>query len=767
MANSNQIATTSTATLTEDQKEEMRIQMRKGYTVLRNVLTSFTPEGKKINLVPASLGTAATDGNNVYLPSKLIFQCGSSDPDARTRALGFIIHECCHLWFTDMDKTNKTLQGWLDDARSFLTNLVSGGNVLDPVQDKDFIDAISDKAMLDKIIKRLAVNIRHVHNFTEDRIIEKKFIALQKAANAKRVLKKLNNDFLLDGDFENFKLMLERQNAMQLYVTAFNVFMSYYIGYITESDKDQYEKLMLEEVHDREQTTLTSVCLKFPFKIGYCQNLAENICDRLTADNADCFDGWDCSYVFNSGAWDNYSSLYFLVDMWLRELQPKKQQPKLDSSEQGDSSDGDGKSDSEDNNQDDNNSSEEEQTSDDTDDSDEDESDADEDNSEEDDSDDSDDSDEDELDDEDDSDGDDIDEDNSVDTNIGTEDELSDKEAEAEDEDNTFGQTLKSLEELQEELEDEYSDEEENVLDNEANVLSLTDKISICNKKITLRKGGFSDYEKEVLRCTHVIEKHPNASREKWWKRYLKDNASEIARLSGAIKKELMGYTRKNYTQSAEKGRRVAKSALAKIAQGLAVKQPFSAQGKSETMSTHIVLLCDVSGSMDCPSKENALKKGLAMLAGSLGRIESTNLKFSVYTFSHKVFSIKSVNEKLTPKALSKVEINGSTEGYLACIHAAKELHESKMQRKICIVLTDGEFDYVRNFNGLNPNREDLYGFMDGIETYGVLVETNSCELQYNDAVFVNNANDMPNALQNLFVKILGGNKQINKRLAS
>lgn len=89
------------------------------------------------------------------------------------------------------------------------------------------------------------------------------------------------------------------------------------------------------------------------------------------------------------------------------------------------------------------------------------------------------------------------------------------------------------------------------------------------------------------------------------------------------------------------------------------------------------------------------------------------------------------------------------------------------MQRKICIVLTDGEFDWVRNFNGLNPNREDLYGFMDGIETYGVLVETNSCELQYNDAVFVNNANDMPNALQNLFVKILGGNKQINKRLAS
>ena len=38
---------------------------------------------------------------------------------------------------------------------------------------------------------------------------------------------------------------------------------------------------------------------------------------------------------------------------------------------------------------------------------------------------------------------------------------------------------------------------------------------------------------------------------------------------------------------------------------------------------------------------------------------------------------------------------------------------------------------------------------------------------KYNDAVFVNNANDMPNALQNLFVKILGGNKQINKRLAS
>lgn len=228
-----------------------------------------------------------------------------------------------------------------------------------------------------------------------------------------------------------------------------------------------------------------------------------------------------------------------------------------------------------------------------------------------------------------------------------------------------------------------------------------------------------------------------------------------------------MGYTRKNYNQSAEKGRRVAKSALAKIAQGLAVKQPFSAQGKSETMSTHIVLLCDVSGSMDCPSKEEALKKGLAMLAGSLGRIESTNLKFSVYTFSHKVFSIKSVNEKLTPKALSKVEIGGSTEGYEACIHAAKELHDSKMQRKICIVLTDGEFDWVRNFNGLNPNREDLYGFMDGIETYGVLVETNSCELQYNDAVFVNNANDMPNALQNLFVKILGGNKQINKRLAS
>lgn len=672
MANLNQNTTTST--LTEDKKEEMRIQMRKGYTVLRNVLTSFTPEGKKINLVPASLGTAATDGNNVFLPSKLIFQCGSSDPEARTRALGFIIHECCHLWFTDMDKTQTTLQGWLDDARSFLTNLVSSGNVLDPVQDKDFIDAISDKAMLDKIIKRLAVNIRHVHNFTEDRIIEKKFIALQKAANAKQVLKKLNNDFLLDGDFENFKLMLERQNAMQLYATAFNVYMSYYIGYITGSDKDQYEKLLKEEVHDREQTTLTSVCLKFPFKIGYCQNLAENICDRLTADNADCFDGWDCSYVFNSGAWDNYSSLYFLVDMWLRELQPKKQQPKLDSSEQGDSSDGDGKSDS---------------------------------------------------------------------------------------------QTLKSLEELQEELEDEYSDEEENVLDNEANVLSLTDKISICNKKITLRKGGFSDYEKEVLRCTHVIEKYPNASREEWWERYLKDNASEIARLSGAIKKELMGYTRKNYNQSAEKGRRVAKSALAKIAQGLAVKQPFSAQGKSETMSTHIVLLCDVSGSMDCPSKEEALKKGLAMLAGSLGRIESTNLKFSVYTFSHKVFSIKSVNEKLTPKALSKVEINGSTEGYLACIHAAKELHESKMQRKICIVLTDGEFNGVRNFNGLNPNREDLYGFMDGIETYGVLVETNSCELQYNDAVFVNNANDMPNALQNLFVKILGGNKQINKRLAS
>lgn len=745
----------TTSTLTEDKKEEMRVQMRKGYTVLRNVLTSFTPEGKKINLVPASLGTAATDGNNVYLPSKLIFQCGSSDPEARTRALGFIIHECCHLWFTDMDSNQRTLKGWLDDARSFLTNLVNSGNVLDPVQDKDFIDAINDKVKLDKIIKHLAVNIHHVHNFSEDRIIEKKFVALQKATNALQVLKKLNNDFLLDGNFENFKLMLKQQNAMQLYATAFNVFMSYNIGYITESDKDQYEKLMEEEVYERKQTTLTSCCLKFPFVIGYCRNLAENICDSLKADNADRFDGLDCSLVFNSGSWDNYSSLYFLVDMWMRELQPKKQPPKLDTSEKGESSDGD------DNNQDEDNSSEEEDTSDDTDDSDEDESDSDE--GSEDDSDDSDNSDEDELDVEDESDGDDIDEDNSVDTNIGSEDELSGEEAE--DETDTFGQTLKSLEELQEELEDEYSEEEENVLDNEANVLSITDKISICNKKITLRKGGFSDYEREVLRCTHVIEKHPNSFGENWWERYLKDNAPEIARLSGAIKKELMGYTRKNYTQSAEKGRRVAKSALAKIAQGLAVKQPFSAQGKSETLSTHIVLLCDVSCSMS--RKQDALRKGLAMLAGSLGRIESTNLKFSVYTFSNEVYSIKSVNEKLTPKALSKVDINGSTEGYGACIHAAKELHESKMQRKICIVLTDGAFNNVRNFNGLEPNREDLYGFMDGIETYGVLVETNSCELQYNDAVYVNNAYDMPNALQNLFVKILGGNKQINKRLAS
>ena len=75
MANNTNLNTT-TSTLTEDKKEEMRIQMRKGYTVLRNVLTSFTPEGKKINLVPASLGTAATDGNNVFIEPSMLARDG-------------------------------------------------------------------------------------------------------------------------------------------------------------------------------------------------------------------------------------------------------------------------------------------------------------------------------------------------------------------------------------------------------------------------------------------------------------------------------------------------------------------------------------------------------------------------------------------------------------------------------------------------------------------------------------------------------------------
>ena len=233
-------------------------------------------------------------------------------------------------------------------------------------------------------------------------------------------------------------------------------------------------------------------------------------------------------------------------------------------------------------------------------------------------------------------------------------------------------------------------------------------------------------------------------------------------KLTQLIRKELMGLTCKARQGNAEHGKRIAKSQMSKVANGIFTKKPFCGKGISEAISTHIEICADFSGSMCNKDKLDHLKDALALIAMSLGKIENNNLLFSITAFSHWLFKIKEVKEKFNLNSLKKSPVpGGSTDGYMAIAQAAESLLKYNKDRKIIIVITDGDFDYspTTGYDFLYENNIEVYGIMIGKDKFRGTPE-------FNLALQVRNSEELPETLEKIFVKVLRENKVARRRIA-
>ena len=254
---------------------------------------------------------------------------------------------------------------------------------------------------------------------------------------------------------------------------------------------------------------------------------------------------------------------------------------------------------------------------------------------------------------------------------------------------------------------------------NETKVFTLSQtstqgKLSPADRKSveTLYKRG------EGVRETLPSDIFSNA----YWEQLEREAFSENVNLLGKLKKVLMTYTPKLYTAPCKSGFKLNKGQLHNIASGKYVNKPFLMKEKGIDLSTEIVLLTDVSGSMlsrvsDSDESEilkfNQVNKTMIVLCDALRKV-GNNIKVTIGAYDDDVYSVKKSYEPFSKLKTNMPKPNGTTKGEYALLWALNCLKDSKAKRKIIICLTDGVWDRV------NPQKQyDLIRKM-GIETYGI-----------------------------------------------
>lgn len=309
-----------------------------------------------------------------------------------------------------------------------------------------------------------------------------------------------------------------------------------------------------------------------------------------------------------------------------------------------------------------------------------------------------------------------------------------------------------------------------------SSALKVSDSTAVLNKtdvhgsEITGEKYVPSDAELKTFfqrcadfqRCAEDTAAQKSNSRRKrfrseaWWQNLIASCfcGSMTAKLRQALKTTVL----KRYNLKARCGFRLAKTRIAKVAQGMPVSRPFARKGETVALDTHVVLLCDTSSSMSNSLSCEGLCRTLAILASAFSRVKTDRLKLSVYSFADAVVRLKSPEQIFTAGILSRLPpMIGGTDGWRALRSAADELSRSRSSRKVIICLTDGEWSIYDSFSiaFLRKAGIETYGIGYGMdERYFTRYSSNSVP-QFDTWLSVTDLSDLPKLMTELFTELV------------
>ena len=256
-----------------------------------------------------------------------------------------------------------------------------------------------------------------------------------------------------------------------------------------------------------------------------------------------------------------------------------------------------------------------------------------------------------------------------------------------------------------------------------ANVFTFDNSKGAKDVKSQLEKA--SEAAKEVCSADYQQNAVGEVKSQAYWDFVNNRIVGKCTNLVSKLREALKAYTPKQYTKPVKAGFKLNSQQIHKIGQGQYVPKPFMKKDKGVDLSTEIVFLADISGSMgldlhnnhardSISSRYDMMAASLKILFNSLQRVGNNNLLINLATFGSKVKVIKRAKDPFSVLEKKMPDVSGSTEGRGATLWAIDVLRKSKAHRKIIICLTDGGWDSTCN---INPKAIHALG----IETYGIV----------------------------------------------
>ena len=145
----------------------------------------------------------------------------------------------------------------------------------------------------------------------------------------------------------------------------------------------------------------------------------------------------------------------------------------------------------------------------------------------------------------------------------------------------------------------------------------------------------------------------------------------------------------------------------------------FKRRSETDGIDSAVVLVVDVSGSMLRGGVNTRIAAAVQCCAALLDTLDRAQVATAVLAFNHGTSMIKGFHARKTDAInnLCRLETSGGTNDFFAVRYAHKLLLARREQRKVCIVLTDG------NGNPEETRRQVQAGESLGITTIGVGIQ--------------------------------------------
>lgn len=751
--------------------EEAKTELRKGFSLMRQVLSAFCPKDRELKLVPkqSDSAPASTDcEGKIYINPLIVAQV--AEPTKRRQALGLILHELGHCFYTRFKRQDDTYTMMVVSPWHEVLNKMCA----DYAATHGFEKKKAYKVY--KAVKScLDGEIHHFSNAMEDPRIE--HLMQNHAANAQKILGLTQQDFVPVGKAVPSKEALCERSILNL--------ISMYLMYKIQDSLNYKEIVEYKGVIKRFAEALKEkgICIHPSTMKTFLRGLSSEIEDDIEYHKR-------CIFLLKSFE-DEILNEYFeqfieLLNAPEEEQESNEGEEGTESSENssseeksdestGDSSNSNSSSNSDSSDKDDE-ENEDKKSKSQSGSSDDDKQDGGKDKSE---------SKSNSSDDEGEQDK---DGENKEEANSSKSDDSSDEQSESSTEKKNReasacsteqlsvsgnGMNTEQIKSISDEIEAMESQCSQELKDEFEQLCSNKPVEIVKSEKHSVRKNNALQLPEDIKEKSSYWVGNPNEvnnrmkfhTREEWEEIFAK-YAKSSAGLVGKVKKELLAYTRRQSCSFGRNGKRLANTKIAKVAQGIYTKNPFVTKGKSECLDTHITVLFDVSGSMDNMEDHTALEKTAALFAATLGRMESEHLVTSMYSYSNNCYQIKKPRQRVTAQLYADryvTEWCGNND-WQTIANAYEEQMAYRKQRRIIICVTDGGWSS-------DSEAPKLWNLLEeaGTEMYGVMIGNcywENCP-NWTAAFRAEDPSQLEDILQNLFVKVLHQNKVANRRLAS